>query len=240
MPRKRDPISDLIDSDWIITCEHAGSIIPSKWKEKVKIPPKILSSHEGIDIGAANLAKAIAHHLNLPYFHSNNTRLLVELNRSLHHPKLFSRFSNHLSPTEKNEIITKLYLPYRNEVTEFIRPIIVKKKPVLHLSIHSFTPIFNGETRNADIGLLYDPKSPGEKGFSLLWQNELQQNFRVRRNYPYLGTADGFVTALRKEFGKELYNGIELEVNQKLLQENPQHVQKLIISSLDTLKEKNE
>jgi hypothetical protein len=40
---------------------------------------------------------------------------------------------------------------------------------------------------------------------------------RVRRNYPYLGTADGLVSFLRKEFSSELYIGIEIELNQKIM-----------------------
>ena len=49
-------------------------------------------------------------------------------------------------------------------------------------------------------------------------QAVLQQVFPslvVRRNYPYLGTADGLTTCLRKRFAPRAYLGIELEINQK-------------------------
>lgn len=36
-------------------------------------------------------------------------------------------------------------------------------------------------------------------------------------NYPYLGKSDGFTTSLRKQFPFQ-YIGIELEINQKSLQ----------------------
>ena len=32
---------------------------------------------------------------------------------------------------------------------------------VIHISSHSFTPELNGKVRRADVGLLYDPGSPG-------------------------------------------------------------------------------
>jgi predicted N-formylglutamate amidohydrolase len=36
------------------------------------------------------------------------------------------------------------------------------KKPVLHLSIHSFTPIWSGVERKVDIGILFDPDNKSE------------------------------------------------------------------------------
>ena len=42
---------------------------------------------------------------------------------------------------------------------------------------------------------------------------------KIRFNYPYLGKADGFTTYLRKIF-PENYIGIELEVNQKFVNNN--------------------
>jgi hypothetical protein len=40
---------------------------------------------------------------------------------------------------------------------------------------------------------------------------------RVRRNYPYLGRADGLTTYLRRRFPAGAYIGVELEVNQRHL-----------------------
>ena len=87
---------------------------------------------------------------------------------------------------------------------------------VLHLSIHTFTPELDGEVRDADIGLLFDPASPWETGFCHAWGHRLESNchnLRIRDNYPYLGTDDGFTTYLRYRFPRD-YAGIELEVNQ--------------------------
>ena len=89
---------------------------------------------------------------------------------------------------------------------------------MLHLSIHSFTPVLHGQTRNADIGLLYDPGRAGERRLAVAWQKALRKrvpSLRVRRNYPYLGKADGFTTHLRRRFPRA-YLGLELEVNQAL------------------------
>jgi predicted N-formylglutamate amidohydrolase len=74
--------------------------------------------------------------------------------------------------------------------------------------------------RNADIGLLYDPKSKFEKDFCRQWCKEIlryDRSLTVRFNYPYLGIADGFTSYLRAKLGKTDYCGVELEINQKLL-----------------------
>jgi len=41
---------------------------------------------------------------------------------------------------------------------------------------------------------------------------------RLRRNYPYQGRGDGLTASLRKRYPDETYVGIELEVNQGLVE----------------------
>jgi predicted N-formylglutamate amidohydrolase len=150
------------------------------------------------------------------------SRLLIECNRSLHHPQLFSEFSNRLAKQTKHELIAKYYLPYRTSVESSINEYISSQKQVLHISLHSFTPELNGVIRQNDIGLLYDPKRKQEKEFCLTFKDALiaqDPTLKIRANYPYLGSADGFTTHLRKQF-PENYLGIELELNQGLVQNN--------------------
>jgi predicted N-formylglutamate amidohydrolase len=102
-------------------------------------------------------------------------------------------------------------------VEEAIADAISQGAAVLHVSVHTFTPELNGQARNADIGLLYDPARPREQQLCKQWRDalrDLRPDLRVRRNYPYLGKADGFTTHLRRLWTDEQYAGIELEVNQ--------------------------
>ena len=71
----------------------------------------------------------------------------------------------------------------------------------------------------SDIGILYDPARSLEKEVALeLKKRILEQNplLKIKMNYPYLGKSDGFATSLRIEFSKG-YVGIELEINQKII-----------------------
>jgi predicted N-formylglutamate amidohydrolase len=90
----------------------------------------------------------------------------------------------------------------------------------LHLGSHSFTRVKSGVVRNADIGLLYDPRRASEREFCRKWRDALRTlapRWVVRFNYPYHGYSAGLTTELRKRMPADVYAGIELEVNQKLV-----------------------
>jgi predicted N-formylglutamate amidohydrolase len=150
----------------------------------------------------------------------------VDLNRSLHHPHLFSAVTRKLPPEEREEILREWYRPYRDRLTSAVEERIASGKVVLHLAIHTFTPILGGEVREVEIGLLYDPGRREERIFCHEVRDRLRGGLakaagpaRVRLNRPYRGKADGFPTWLRKRFPPSQYLGIEVEVNQGLILE---------------------
>jgi len=161
---------------------------------------------------------------------------LIEANRSLDNPSLFSEYSNLLPNTEKENLLHTIYKPYRNTIQQ---QIVKSEKPVLHLSIHSFTPIWNGVERDVDIGILFDPDRSLEVEFS----HRLEENFKkhllnksIRLNEPYKGTDDGFTTWLRRSYANDAYAGIELEVNQKYATDLPSIQQEIFCAIEASLK----
>jgi predicted N-formylglutamate amidohydrolase len=221
-------------SKLIFTCEHGGNLIPDQYQKIFKDYQEILKTHRGYDPGALNLAQHLGKTLKAPLFYSVISRLLVELNRSLHHPDLFSPMTKALSDAGKKNIIENYYLPYRLEVENKISEFISKPEEVLHISVHSFTPVLNGQERNCDIGLLYDPKKKAESNFCKAWKLKIVKEkppLKTRFNYPYKGISDGFTTYLRKKF-TENYIGLELEVNQKILLDSQEEVNQIISNSL--------
>jgi predicted N-formylglutamate amidohydrolase len=143
--------------------------------------------------------------------------LLIEVNRSIDHSQLFSEFSTKLTAEEKTELIDNLYVPYRTAVREAISN---STQSVLHLSIHSFTPVLDGVERELEVGLLFDPDRASElsfcEDFAIRLAKELP-GFRIKFNEPYKGVDDGFTTNLRTQFDDEFYRGIEIEINQRLV-----------------------
>lgn len=205
----------------VLTCEHGGNEIPEKYASYFKNHQAVLETHCGFDLGAFdvfNFLKPLAN-----FEHSSTiSRSLIELNRSLHHPNLFSEYSKSLTLSEKNELISSHYSPYRNAIENEIVKYINQNELVIHLSIHSFTPILNDVERTCDIGLLYDSRLLKEKHISTILKDGIlskNDDFIVRYNYPYLGKADGFTSYLRTKF-LENYVGIEIEINQKYAENN--------------------
>lgn len=205
----------------VLTCEHAGNFIPKEYPGLFEGKTEILNSHRGLDLGVFDLFQNLQDFADFS-ISQNVSRLLVEMNRSLDHPQLFSEFTSALSKHEKNEILEEYYFPYRNSVEKKIAQYIQKGQKAVHFSVHSFTPELNGEKRNADIGLLFDQKREEEKIFCTEFKrhlSEINPELIVKFNYPYFGTDDGFTTYLREIFPNN-YCGIELEVNQKFVEEN--------------------
>ncbi|HCA89987.1 MAG TPA: N-formylglutamate amidohydrolase [Legionellales bacterium] len=204
----------------LFTCEHAVNTIPKAFLPDILPYYKaILSTHQALDIGALEIAQYLSQYLRAPLFKANISRLLIDMNRSLYHPTCFSFISKKLSSAKKRTLVTHYYLPYRAQITQSIYQLIQAHTPVLHLSIHSFTPKLNGLKRQNDLGILGDFTRHFEQQFAYQWQEQLQQNTRLitRLNYPYNGYDDGLTTTLRTLFSEQDYIGIELEINQALL-----------------------
>lgn len=201
----------------ILTCEHGGNRVPARYRKYFAGHEEILATHRGYDPGALSLARRLCRKLKFPLVASSTvTRLLVDLNRSLRHPTLFSEWTRELEEEEKRRILERYYFPHREKVFAAVESR-CRKGRVLHLSIHSFTPVLGGEVRNADLALLFDPSRRRESRFSRRWKEELRRrapSLRIRLNYPYRGNSDGLTTALRRRFPPSRYLGIELEVNQ--------------------------
>ena len=202
----------------VITCEHGGNRIPAEYRDLFRAHTTLLDTHLGYDPGALKVAQALARTFDAPLVSSTVSRLLIDLNRSIGHPNLHFETSRALSLANRRALAQRHYAPYRTKVEQLLSSAIQNGARAVHLSSHSFTPALRGEVRNADIGLLYDPRRSGEVELAKRWQRALHDvapALVVRRNYPYEGKNDGLTSHLRKRFSENAYVGIEIEVNQK-------------------------
>ena len=206
-----------------ISCEHAVNTVPPAYAPLFHPQEAVLETHRAVDFGAQDVAHHLKHSLPCGFFiEAQITRLLIDCNRSLDNPHCFSEFTKSLPIAEKQPLIDHYYLPYRQQMEEWINAQIEDGNQVLHLSVHSFTPTLNGAVRNAGVGLLYDPLRHGEKEVARLWHGILLQQiptYRIRMNYPYRGSSNGFTQALRKQHNEKDYLGFELEMNQTLVKD---------------------
>lgn len=204
----------------LITCEHGGNRIPPRYRDCFAGHEALLESHRGYDPGALAMARDLARELHAPLIYATTSRLLVDLNRTLGHPRLHCETIRTLPETVRREIVDKYYLPLRTRAERIVAAEVDAGRSVIHVSSHSFTPVLDGVVRQADVGLLYDPSRPGETELCAEWLACLRRRaptLKVRRNYPYTGRSDGFTAYLRRCFAAGHYVGIELELNQRLV-----------------------
>jgi len=220
----------------VLSCEHGGPRVPAAWAAVFAGRERSLASHRGFDPGALEVARRLARALGAPLLASQVTRLLVDPNRSLHHPRLFSSATRQLPPEELARILARHYHPHRRAVARAV----ARRRSVLHVAVHSFTPVLAGRRRAIDVGLLYDPARPAEAALCQRWKAllvALDPGLRVARNRPYRGRSDGLATALRRRFPEARYTGVELELSQALLRRprSRAHVADLVAESLTRL-----
>lgn len=205
----------------LLTCEHGGYEVPAEYKRLFRGAGETLATHRGYDIGALGVALRMAALLAAPTIFSTITRLLIDLNRSIDHPGVYSEFTRGLEAEERASIAEKYYTPHRTSVTKIIHAAINDGHRVLHVGIHSCTDILEGEKRELDVSLLFDPDRANEQSVCTRWRDALTEcagSYRYPFNKPYLGTDDGLVTTLRAEFSSDVYAGVEVEVRQGMIQ----------------------
>ncbi|SBT09737.1 N-formylglutamate amidohydrolase [Candidatus Accumulibacter aalborgensis] len=229
---------DPASAGLVITCEHGGNRIPPLYHELFASCRELLDSHRGYDPGALIMARDLARAFAAPLVTSTVSRLLVDLNRSVGHPRLHSEASRQVPAEPRERILTRYYQPYRAQAERLVGQAIAEHGLAIHVSSHSFTPELDGKVRHADIGLLYDPGRPGEVLLCERWQASLRAcgpGLTVRRNYPYAGKGDGLTASFRQRLPPSAYIGVELEVNQKHVASGGRHwrcMRRLIVESL--------
>jgi predicted N-formylglutamate amidohydrolase len=224
LKRDRTPRSPVV-----VTCEHASNAIPARYKH-LGLDRAALESHLAYDLGARDVARFYAQALGAEIHEGRWSRLIVDLNRSAGHRGLVAERSfgveipgnRSLDDGEVTRRVRAFYEPYRRAVVQALARVVEQRGACVHLSVHSFAPEVAGKARDADVGLLFDPSRANERSFARRWAQALSgSGLRVRLNYPYRGTADGFTKNLRERFPASRYVGIELELNQALLADRP-------------------
>ncbi len=236
---RNSPVVLPIMNSIILSCEHASNAVPSFVANLFADQKEKLATHRGYDIGAEPVFEKLRTLLPVLYAAKGNcTRLAIDLNRSGNHPARFSPATKNISQVLRCKL-EKIWIDFRNSIEKEIRTFLKRnsKQTILHLSIHTFTPVLEGKERLAEIGLLYDPGCPQELALAKAWKEKLHAKVpecRIRLNYPYQGKSDGHTSSLRKKFGSR-YLGIEVEMNQAwLTTQTPAKVARLLAETLPT------
>lgn len=210
----------MAERSWslLVTSEHGGNDVPAEYRSLFRARAKLLASHRGWDPGTLDLAERLADTLDAALVSSTVTRLLVDLNRSPQNPRVFSEITRALPRGERMSLLEQFHRPHWDTVRALLARSLRDGARILHLGVHSFTPVLSGIRRKPDIGLLYDPARRVERKLVAAWRRSLADAVPariIRRNDPYRGYTDGLATAMRRELTQTSYVGVEIEVNQR-------------------------
>jgi len=202
----------------LLVCDHASNRFPRSLGT-MGLDYLNRVSHIALDIGAGAVANALAENLGATAVICQYSRLIVDCNRELVDDSAFLECSdsvdvpgNHdLQESEKERRASEIYWPYHNAIKDQI--VRLKKHgidPVV-ISIHSFTPVINGNDREWEIGVLWDKDSVTAEIFLT---KLVESGYLVGDNKPYSGKdAEDFTIDFHAESDGLPHVGIEISQN---------------------------
>ena len=153
-----DPASGIV-----LLCDHACNGLPQEYGT-LGLPAPEFDRHIAYDPGAEMMTERLAQRLGCPAVLSTFSRLLIDPNRGLDAPTLILRLSdgaiipgNH--PMDADEVqhrIDSYYAPYHALIERTIEDAIQAGNPPMIFSIHTFTPVWKGQTRPWHGAILWD------------------------------------------------------------------------------------
>ena len=208
--------------DILLVCEHASNAIPENLKN-LGLSDEILESHVAWDPGALPVAKFISEELDATLIAQRISRLVYDCNRAADEPSAIIERSEvydilgniALSDADRAARAQQFYDPFRDTIADCIDQRIAagKTAPVI-VTIHSFTPVYNGIRRELDIGILHDRDDRLAK--AMLEIAARDDAVITRRNEPY-GPQDGVThTLIEHALSRDLLN-VMIEIRSDLI-----------------------
>lgn len=204
------------DASLIFVCDHASNRIP-RALGTLGLPAEFLRRHLALDIGAADVARALAARFGASLILGGYSRLVVDLNRSLEDVTAFPEIVDgvripgnaNLDRKARAERARAIYKPYHEAVRALIQRKLSGATAPVFIAVHSFTPRMDGIERPWHVGVLWDkdPRLP----VPLLERLRADPDLVIGDNEPYSGMhpAD-FTIDHHAEAGGLAHAGLEM------------------------------
>ena len=198
-----------------LTCEHASERLPPGWSWPER-DRRLVGTHWAYDLGAAEITLDLAAALRAPAVLSRFSRLLADPNRAEDDASVF-RGEAEGEPVELNQRIDdadrqRRLEGYHRPYHEAIDRRLGESRAEILFSIHTFTPVYEGQVRKVEVGVLFDKQEA--------LANELAEaiaaaGFATALNEPWSGR-EGLIYAAERHAGAHGRKALELEVRQDL------------------------
>ncbi len=199
----------------VLTCEHASERLPAPWRWSAR-DQRLVGTHWSHDLGAADITRAIARARGCAAVLSRFSRLLVDPNRTLDQPGLFRELAEGepvelnagLAPDDRQRRLDGYYHPYHRAIERMLED----NPGAPLLSVHTFTPRYEGAHRAMEIGVLF---TRHERPSWALADRLGHAGYAVALNEPY-SALDGFASSPERHADVHGRPWIELEIRQDI------------------------
>lgn len=150
-------------SPYLFVCDHYSNRIPRKLG-RLGLGDDDLQRHIAWDVGVTGLAEEFARRFDAALVKQMYSRLVIDCNRPLDSASSIPVISEDteipgnrdLTPQESAARRTEIFEPYHDTIAAILDRRLAAGLPTILLALHSFTPVYHGESRPWHVGLLYN------------------------------------------------------------------------------------
>jgi predicted N-formylglutamate amidohydrolase len=204
---------------FVFTCEHATNELP-EWKAE-PAERVLLADHWGWDVGAADLTRELVELTGSCAVLSRFSRLVCDPNRDPEEASFLVEvvegrrlsFNRGVDGAERRRRRERYFDPYHAAIDRTLRDRRALGTEARLCAVHSFTPVYLGQTRPMEVGVLFDAFDEHA------WRLEgalAAEGFAAMLNAPYSGF-DGLIYSARRHGRAHGLVYLELEVRQDLI-----------------------
>jgi predicted N-formylglutamate amidohydrolase len=220
-----DPPAVVVENEgarapYLLVCDHAGRATP-RCLDSLGLASEEWSRHIAWDIGAGAVASELGRRLGAWAIRQTYSRLVVDCNRAPDRDDLIvqtadgSRVPGNLDLPEAQvkARLAEIHAPYHAAIAAELDRRQAAGRPAALVSIHSFTPVFQGFARPWRMGVLHDRNSEASARMLALLQAE--PGMVVGDNEPYAMDNIDYTIPLHAIARGLPY--VELEIRQDLI-----------------------
>jgi predicted N-formylglutamate amidohydrolase len=205
----------------VLVCEHASRELPMRLGD-LGLNAEALESHIAWDIGALAVARLLSQSLDATLVAQAYSRLVYDCNRPPESPAAIPEKSEiyivpgntGLTGSARRARVEALYDPFHSVLESILDRRAATGRPSVLVTIHSFTPVYFGESRDGRLGILHDSDSAFAD--AMLDAAAAEDADLARRNYPY-SAADGVTHTLQRHAIARGIPNVMLEIRNDLI-----------------------
>ncbi|HME27306.1 MAG TPA: N-formylglutamate amidohydrolase [Acetobacteraceae bacterium] len=150
-------------SELFLTADHAGRTIP-RGLGQLGMTDHELGRHIAWDIGIAGVTERLSATLDATAVLQTYSRLVIDCNRDPTVPSSIPELSETteipgnrgLSAEQRAARRQAIFEPYHAEIRALLDARQAEGRRTVYVAMHSFTPVFKGESRAMQVGVLYN------------------------------------------------------------------------------------